>query len=262
MYGESETDLSRRHLHMIFENVEEGCLLGGWAVFLNVNENFKRTTGHSYIGSRDIDIGFKLKPVSRAKALLRTEFARVFQKLKDAGFRGQSFRMFKDFDRDTGRELSPEESNEKPFYEVLRLYIDLVVNQIPEFFRETFGFTPIDEPLLTQAYDDKHIIDIMWEGTPLRTVDSTVLLCMKLRSMVNRTRDYKRIKDIADVYALIWHSEKSIDIVKRDVAVILEPEVIRDMLGSIKADEVEEVSNFLDIEPEQITRVIREFRRI
>ena len=262
MYGESETDLSRRHLQMIFEDVEEGCLLGGWAVFLNVNESFQRTTGHSYIGSRDIDIGFKLTPFSRAEALQRTEFARVFRKLKDAGFRGQSFRMFKDFDRDTGRELSPEESNEKPLYEVLRLYVDLVVDQIPETFRETFGFTPIDEPLLTQAYDGNRFIDITWEETPLRIVDSTVLLCMKLRSMVSRTRDYKRIKDVADAYALIWHSEKPIDVVKRDVAVILEPEVIRDTLGRIKADEVEEVSNFLDVEPEQITRVFREFRRI
>jgi len=88
MYGESETDLSRRHLQMIFEDVEEGCLLGGWAVFLNVNESFQRTTGHSYIGSRDIDIGFKLTPFLRAEALQRTEFARVFRKLKDAGFRG------------------------------------------------------------------------------------------------------------------------------------------------------------------------------
>lgn len=64
MYSESETDLSRRHLHVIFEDVKEGCLLGGWAVFLNVNESFRRTTGRSYIGSRDIDIGFRLKPDS------------------------------------------------------------------------------------------------------------------------------------------------------------------------------------------------------
>ena len=262
MYSEDEIGLSKRHLHTIFEDVEEGCLLGGWAVFLNVNESFRRTTGRSYIGSRDIDIGFRLKPFSKAEVLLRTEFARVFQKLKDAGFRGQSFRMFKDFDRDTGRELSPEESNEKPLYEVLRLYVDLVVDHIPETFRETFGFTPIDEPLLTRAYDDKRFIDVMWEGAPLRIVDSIVLLCTKLRSMVSRTRDYKRIKDIADAYALIWHSEKSIDVVKRDVAVILEPAVIRGTLSSIEFDEVEEVSNFLGVEPEQITRVFREFRRI
>jgi hypothetical protein len=49
---------------MIFEDVEEGCLLGGWAVFLNVDEDFLRTTGRSYVGSRDIDIGFGLKPDS------------------------------------------------------------------------------------------------------------------------------------------------------------------------------------------------------
>lgn len=262
MYSESETGVSKRHLHMVFEGVKGGCLLGGWAVFLNVNENFQRTMGRSYIGSRDIDIGFSLKPFSRAETLRRSEFARVFRKLKDAGFRGQSFRMYKDFDRHTGRELTPEESNGKPFYEVLRLYVDLVVDVIPETFSGTFGFTPIDEPLLTRAYDDNLFIDVTWEGTPLRIVEPALLLCMKLRSMDSRTRDYKRIKDIADAYSLIWHSEKPIDAVKRDVAVILEPSIIRDKISGIKGDEVEGVSNLLGVEPERITRVFRDFRRI
>ncbi len=51
MYGEGETDLSRRHLHMIFEDVKESCLLGGWTVFLNVNESFRRTTECSLIAN-------------------------------------------------------------------------------------------------------------------------------------------------------------------------------------------------------------------
>jgi len=170
--------------------------------------------------------------------------------------------MFIDFDRNTGCELSPEESNEKFLYEVLRLYVDLVVDQIPETFRETFGFTPIDEPLLTRAYDDDLFIDVTLEGTSLRIVESTLLLCMKLRSMVSRTRDYKRIKDIADAYSLIWHSGKPFDAVKRDVAVILEPSIIRDTISGVKVDEVEGVSSLLGVEPEGMARVFRDFRRI
>jgi len=39
------------------------CLLGGWAVYYLVNENFQKTTARSYIGSRDIDLVFQGKHV-------------------------------------------------------------------------------------------------------------------------------------------------------------------------------------------------------
>ena len=51
MYGESETDLSRRHLHMIFEDVKETAPPPPPTVFLNVNENFRRTTECSLIAN-------------------------------------------------------------------------------------------------------------------------------------------------------------------------------------------------------------------
>ena len=34
------------------------CLLGGWAVYLTVNENFRASEGRNFMGSRDIDLGF------------------------------------------------------------------------------------------------------------------------------------------------------------------------------------------------------------
>jgi len=116
--------------------VDEGCLLGGWAVYMNVNERFRADHGRDYIGSRDIDVGFLLDP---GKPLEDSEFARVFGDLRASGFRGQAFRMYKEYDRETGLELSPEEAMAKPSFEILNLYLDLVVDRIPDSFVEVFG---------------------------------------------------------------------------------------------------------------------------
>ena len=107
MYSDTETDLSKRHLKKIFAAVHEGCLLGGWAVYLNVNGRFSAANGRDYIGSRDIDVGFRLDP---AVPLEETEFSRVFRGLQASGFKGQSFRMYKVYDRETGKELADVEA--------------------------------------------------------------------------------------------------------------------------------------------------------
>lgn len=137
--------------------------MGGLAVYLNVNERFRADHGRDYIGSRDIDVGFLLDP---DKPLEDSEFARVFMALRTSGFRGQAFRMYKEYDRDTGVELSPEEAVDKPSYEVLNLYVDLVVDRVPASFVEVFGFSPIDEPLLTDVYSNGRFVEVEWDGEP------------------------------------------------------------------------------------------------
>lgn len=59
MYEPYETRISQRYLEEVIRKVERPvCLLGGWAVYLQVNKNFKETTGRDYVGSRGIDLGF------------------------------------------------------------------------------------------------------------------------------------------------------------------------------------------------------------
>jgi hypothetical protein len=59
MYDEREVAISSEYLRKVFEVIDEPiALMGGWAVFLKVNENYKTVTGRDYIGSRDIDLGF------------------------------------------------------------------------------------------------------------------------------------------------------------------------------------------------------------
>ena len=57
-YAEAVTGLSEGELQDVLRVAEPPvCLLGGWAVHLQVTEGFREAHGRDYIGSRDIDIG-------------------------------------------------------------------------------------------------------------------------------------------------------------------------------------------------------------
>jgi len=258
MYSDTETDLSKCHLRQIFADVGEGCLLGGWAVYLNVNEGFRRENGRDYIGSRDIDVGFFIE---LGVFLEETEFARVFYGLQGAGFKGQSFRMYKVFDRETGEELSDAEASGKLSFEVLNLYVDLVVDRIPEDFAEVFGFVPIDEPLLADVYSNDRFVEVEWEGLGLRVVDPVFLVCMKFRSVGSRTRDHKRVKDVADLFALMWYGGVPIGELRSEVVGILGVEFVKDVLGKVKRIDIEGAAEILGVDSRQVSRVFSEFLR-
>jgi hypothetical protein len=111
LYEPNEIRTSEKELEKIFKQLKEPiCLLGGWATYYTVNKNFEKTNGRKYIGSRDIDIGFHIDKNWNEEQLRNSEFRTAIQTIENMGFRSISFRLFKDFDLDTGKELTPEES--------------------------------------------------------------------------------------------------------------------------------------------------------
>ena len=262
MYSESETLLSRKYLREIFSSESGGViLLDGWAVSLLVGPDFQEAMGRGYIGSRDIDIGFHLEEGSTAEDLEGSEFSRVFRRLNALGFRRQSFRLYRDFDPETHRELSVEEARSRLPFEVSRLYVDLVVDRIPAEFRDVFGFTPIDEPLLELAFRDGRFRHVRWEGVDLRIVAPSLLLGMKLNSVISRTRDHKMVKDIADIYALAWYSGMSLSDMKEEIRNLIPANRVRRVLKSFNQDDIDDVSRIIGVESSVISRVLAEFGR-
>ena len=62
MYSDSEIQVSRDHLERVLTSLEGPLvLLGGWAVFIQVNGPFKEATGREYLGSRDIDLDGRIR---------------------------------------------------------------------------------------------------------------------------------------------------------------------------------------------------------
>jgi hypothetical protein len=259
LYEPNEIRTSEKELGKIFKQLKEPvCLLGGWATYYTVNKNFEKTNGRKYIGSRDIDIGFHIDKNWNDEHLRNSEFRTAIQTIESMGFRSISFRLFKDFDLDTGKELTPEESAKLPLYQIFQLCIDTVVDYIHPKIKNLLGFVPIDEPLLSLVFKDKmYTITTLFERTVLLPKPH-VLLAMKLNSAPNRDKENKRIKDIADIYALLWHSDIALPQLKNQLLQVYPKEKARKTIQNFTENDINKVSTAIGITNQEISRVLTE----
>lgn len=191
MYDPIETDLSLKELAAIFRECSKGipvCVIGGWAAYLYVNENYKRAFGQDYMGSRDIDIFFDPEKAE--------EFSRVIAK---RGFtkNGFYFRYEKIYDRESKAFITQEQAKQKPVFNLLYIFLDLFSNK------------------KTQQ------LDCWWDLEPLKKVsffnigkfvaaDIDTLVASKCVALFARDKADKENKDACDLYALIRYSGKKI----------------------------------------------------
>lgn len=159
MYSSKEIELSKRYLGEITESIDQDlCLLGGWAVYDLVNINFMDDVGREYIGSRDIDLGFHIDKNWTDEQLSTSIFSSVIEILIKIGFKWQAFRLYKDFDIETLKELTFDEANKKSQFEITRMYIDPIIDFFHPRFKDVFGYNPIDEPILYDAYEKNYLL--------------------------------------------------------------------------------------------------------
>jgi len=201
MYDDMEVRISERYLADVLMAIDEPIVvLGGWAVRFLVNRRYRENTGRDYLGSRDLDLGFHVGADMASSA-----FAKALQKLeKELGFQNQSFRLFKETHSETGVDLAPEEAKKLAAFQIFPMYVDLIVDTIPEGFREKFGLSPIDEPLIAPIFADagnrvvrNEFGKTIWLPTP------ELMLAMKIRSHPARDKEHKRVKDVCDLSALL-----------------------------------------------------------
>ena len=148
MYKDFETRTSYRYLKEVISSLREPIyILGGWAVFFLVNERFQKAQGRPYIGSRDIDLGFQMKANLKETTLAQT-IKILKEKLK---FKPLSFRFMKEIHTETEEEL--KEGEIVPTHFIFPMYVDLIVDSIPDNFKNIFGFNPIDEPLFPFGFN-------------------------------------------------------------------------------------------------------------
>jgi hypothetical protein len=85
-----------------------------------------------------------------------------------------------------------------------------------------------------------------------------VLIAMKLNSAPRRDKEHKLIKDIADIYALLWHSNIPLTQLKNQVYSICPKEKTRQTIHSFKKQDFSRASSLLGVTPEELTRVLNE----
>jgi len=258
-YEPNEIKICENQMEKVLKQLESPkCLLGGWATYHIVNKNFEKTNGRRYIGSRDIDIGFHIDKNWTEEQLRKSKFTTAIRAIEKMGFRSISFRLVKDFDLDTGRELIQEESAKLPMYQIFQLCIDPIVDHIHPKIRSLLGFVPIDEPLLSLVFQEKMFITINLFGRKTLLPKQHVLLAMKLNSASRRDKENKRIKDIADIYTLLWYSDIELTQLKKQLLSIYPEKKIRETIHGFTKEDIDKVSGVIGIKSREISRVLKE----
>lgn len=185
------------------------CLMGGWSVYLTVNESFKRATGRDYLGSRDIDLGFHFNPRWKRKEFKNSPLGIALTKIKAMGFEEESFRFVKRYHRLEGRELTYDESQRLPQYDIFNLYIDILVDSKDPIRFKLAGFKILDEPLLARVFAGKEYLKTELYKVDVLIPTPEILIKMKIKSFPDRTQDDKKTKDLTNICALLLYSSYS-----------------------------------------------------
>src|SRR3989338_5007872 len=204
MYKEFETRTSYNYLEEVIKNLNEPiCILGGWVVFFHVNKKFEKAQGRPYLGSRDIDLGFN---ISKDPTALSDTIKVLTGKLR---FKPMSFRLVKEIHTETEEEI--KDGVKIPAHFIFPMFVDLIVDSIPNDFKTRFGFDPIDEPILREVFEKKEYTILHEFGKNLLLPSAKMLLSMKSGSLHGRDKEHKKIKDICDIFALAWYSDLKLD---------------------------------------------------
>lgn len=202
-----ETDISRRSLSAVVGAASEpACLLGGWAVHATVDSRHRLATGREYIGSADIGLGFHFEGGEDAEAVRGSALARTVRSLEGIGYEGAGHHMVKHYDWDTRRPLTEEEASRTPSHNMLSMYVDLMVDNVPPGARDALGFAPAVEKMIGHALVGGLSDEIDGFGAHILLPRPEVLLATRISSVRLRPEGRRKWKDVADMYALARHS--------------------------------------------------------
>jgi len=231
-YVDEITGLSEQELETVFQAAEPPvCLIGGWAVHTHVSDGFESEYGRGYIGSRDIDIGVHIDPDWSADEIEASPAADTIRAIESLDFERSRFGFVKHFDRQQGTQISTDEVQELPQHRTFDVFVDIIpdTNRLSGF-ESAFGFRPPSEPLLRHAFDGERVRSLAavsdWDVPDAVSIAEPVLLAaMKIRSIPNRDKDQKRVKDIADLHALLWYVEEYSTIREQIVSIVNESDL-------------------------------------
>lgn len=131
LYQNYETEVSLDNLKEITNILQQPqCLLGGWAVYLTVNNKFKKTHGRNYHGSRDIDLGFHISKIFDDESIKNSLFIKTIKVLEENGFLLISQRYAKCYHTETRQPLDSEKSKKIPLAFLFYHYIDPIVDYL------------------------------------------------------------------------------------------------------------------------------------
>lgn len=256
-----ETGISQRSLPAVLSEASEPvCLLGGWAVHAAVNSGYRLATGRDYIGSRDIYLGFHFEGGEDAEAVRSSALAGTVRSLGRIGYKGAASRMVRYYGRDSRRRpLTREEASKAPLRDMFCMYVDLMVDNVPPGAGDALGFVPAAERMIAHALVGGRSDEIDEFGARVLLPRLEVLLGAKILSMPRRPDGRRRWKDVADMYALVWHSGIKIGELRAAVAGLVPQGRLSKALGAITGGDYGEAAGALEADAIHVKAVLEGF---
>ncbi len=190
MIDKTMAQYSNKCLVRLFKQVKQKGhigLMGGWAIHYLL-----KGKGIEHIGSRDIDIFFNPQKVSlgRVKRLIESE-----------GFKPHStFRWAKFIHRSTGREMSSAGAGKVPQYDLCVVFVDVAAPKHPD--------KRVMNQLLLRKVFRGESKRIKLDGVRVMVPSEKVMAEMKLSSAGERGDRFKKSKDIADLFMLLYNKPR------------------------------------------------------
>jgi hypothetical protein len=143
-------------------------------------------------------------------------------------------------------DLSNDEDKEKIF----TLYVDILVNSYPQSYQDIHQNSFFEVPLIENIYnDEKYQVKIPKISKYLFIPNQEMMIAMKIISLPSRGKHYKIVKDLCDLYTLIWSADKSPYKIIDEIIELLEPRSFEQLKEKINNNLMKECENYLS-EPE------------
>lgn len=227
------------------------CLLGGWAVYHSVNASFFRKKNRPYLGSRDIDFGIYIKPMMSKTKLISSQLFQMTHFLESEAFQIDGIRYRKDITYDI-RDANGEEKKES-----FPLYIDIIVNAYPPSYSDIIPQYFFEEPLLENIYSSpQYQIPLPKISHHLFMPTPEILSAIKLQCICGRNIHHKRVKDLCDLYSLLFYASKSFKNTVEEMKKFIAPGSVGQVKGIVDKELMIESEKLLGEPPGSINTVI------
>lgn len=205
VYDDLLTRESERRLTQLVRDVPHPvAVAGGHAVRYVVEDAWRARTGEAYFGSRDIDIVYQVDPDWSRAEFEESAAGRAPARIRELGFQPiASFRFGLHLNPD-GNVLEGEPGHSDQLgrdYHIL--YLDPMVTHVHPDAKAVLGFHPIDDDLLGHAFADPDLRTTREDlGEDVFVPTAPLLTATKLKSLPNRDKGDKEVKDLCDLYVL------------------------------------------------------------
>jgi hypothetical protein len=171
-----------------------------------------------------------------------TNLFKVLKILESNGFKSEGFRYRKDI---AYTELVIKDDSD--MNETFALYVDILVNSYPPSLYDIYPNCFFEVPLIEQVYSNvKYQVKLSALSDDLFIPARGIIAAMKIQSLSSRgDAHHKKVKDLCDIYGLLWFSNKSVNKIIDNVLNFIDVNSIERLKDSVDKDLMSECERYL-----------------